>query len=76
MRTRKYENRIMAKLNEIAEIIRKEGVISFGELCVKAHLAPSTLYQYWRSMRDLFSDLDYEAGHFFVRKDAKSNSET
>ncbi|RLC82942.1 MAG: hypothetical protein DRJ03_18300, partial [Chloroflexi bacterium] len=56
----------MAKLNEVAEIIREHGKISFGDLCTKAHLAPSTLYQYWRAMRDKFHDLHYEGGIFYV----------
>ncbi|RLC85630.1 MAG: hypothetical protein DRJ03_11170 [Chloroflexi bacterium] len=68
MKTKKFENRIMAKLNEIAEIIRREGKISFGKLCVKAHIAPPTLYNYWRAMRDLFNDIDYEGGIFFVKQ--------
>jgi len=66
MKTRKYENRIQAKFNEVAEIIRKHGKIKFGDLCAEAHLAPSTLYQYWRAMRDRYKDLHYEAGVFFV----------
>ena len=71
MQSRKHENRIMAKYTEVANIIRKHGRISFGELSVAAHLAPSTIHEYWRAMRTLFKDLEYSGGYFFV-KDPKS----
>lgn len=69
MNTRKFENRIQAKFTEIADIIRKHGKISFGRLTVEAHLAPSTLHQYWKAMRDIFDDLKYEGGVFMSTRE-------
>lgn len=66
MNTRKHENRIMAKYTEVANIIRKHGSIKFGLLSVEAHLAPSTLHEYWRAMRDIFEDLEYSGGVFYA----------
>lgn len=40
-----------------------------GKLSIEIHKAPSTVYEYWRFMRDLFPDLDYEAGVFFVKEE-------
>jgi len=69
MQSRKHENRIMAKYTEVADIIRKHGSIKFGELSVEAHLAPSTLHEYWRAMRDIFDDLSYSGGVFYAEEE-------
>lgn len=57
----------MAKYNEVADVIRKHGKISFGELSVTCHLAPSTVHEYWRAMKTLFKDLEYSGGYFYVK---------
>jgi len=69
MTSRKYENRVMAKMTEIAEIIRKEKRVPFGRVCVLAHIAPSTLYQWWRAVETEFVDIVYEGGVFIVREE-------
>lgn len=67
---RKFRNEIMAKTNELADIIRKHKKISFGQLCVEGHIAPSTLYNYKRILTDgdTFKDIIYEKGKFTVKK--------
>jgi len=69
MTSRKYENTIMAKMTEIADIIRKAKKIPFGRVCVQAHIAPSTLYQWWRAVETEFLDITYERGVFMVKEE-------
>jgi len=69
MTSRKYENTIMAKMTEIADIIRKAKKIPFGRVCVQAHIAPSTLYQWWRAVETEFQDITYERGVFMVKEE-------
>lgn len=59
-------NKVMAKLTEIVETIRKHKRIRYGKLLVEMHLAPSTLYGYVRAIKDLFPDVRYEHGEFYV----------
>lgn len=59
----------MAKMTEIADIIRNAKRISFGRVCVQAHIAPSTLYQWWRAVETEFRDIAYERGVFFVKEE-------
>lgn len=66
MNAKNERNTVMVKFTEIAEIIRSAKSISFGHLCARAHIAPSTLYGYWRSMKTLFEDLRFERGVFYV----------
>jgi len=64
-----FSNEIMAKYNRLAEIIRKHKRVGFGKLSVEAHMAPSTIHMYWKFMRELFPDLEYSHGEFFVKEE-------
>ena len=59
-----YTNRIMAKTQKLADIIRVKREISFGDLCVEGHIAPSTLYNYAKIILKRFLDIEYEGGWF------------
>jgi hypothetical protein len=60
-------NYVMAKANRLVSIIREAQRISFGELCEKGHLAPSTLYNYRKIILAKFSDIEYRGDEFRVK---------
>jgi len=71
MNTRETRNRIMASVNELAAFIRENAPVSFGEVCVKKHIAPSTLYNYMRILKDMVRDIKYENGIFYVTQNGE-----
>ncbi|MCJ7506038.1 hypothetical protein MUP05_06170 [Candidatus Bathyarchaeota archaeon] len=54
---------LMARLNQMARIIREKAV-PLGELCLQMNLAPATMYQYARAMKNVFLDIKFENGVF------------
>jgi hypothetical protein len=66
MQSRKTQNNVMATINELAELIRKDAPIEFGLVCAKKHIAPSTLYNYIRVLLPLCKDIKYINGVFEV----------
>ena len=57
---------VMARLNRIAQIVREKKAVPIGELCLQMNMAPSTMYQYARIMRNVFLDIKLENGIFQV----------
>lgn len=55
---------IRARLNQMAEIIREKKAVPMGELCLIMNLAPATMYQYARLMKNVFLDIKFENGIF------------
>lgn len=66
METRKTQNAIGATVNELAEYIRANAPIRFGEICLKKKIAPSTLHGYVRVLLDVTKDIHYSHGLFTV----------
>jgi len=56
----------MSKVNELADIIRKHGKISFESLCTEGHIAPSTLYAYKKLILEKCGDITFKDGFFKV----------
>jgi len=69
METNKLNNNVAALLNELATYIRQNAPVKFGELCVKMHVAPSTMYGYIRLLKDMCSDISYSRGIFYVERE-------
>ena len=61
----------MLRLNQMAKIIREKKAVPMGELCMQLNLAPSTIYQYAGLMRNVFFDIKFEDGTFYVLWDEK-----
>lgn len=55
---------LMARLNQMARIIREKKAVPLGELCLQMNLAPATMYQYARAMKNVFLDIKFENGVF------------
>jgi len=62
---------VMARLNQMARIIREKKAVPMGELCMMMNLAPATVYQYARLMKNVFLDIKFENGIFEVTWDMK-----
>jgi len=62
---------VIARLNQMARIIRENRAVPIGELCMQMNLAPSTIYQYARLMRNVFFDIKFENGVFTTVWDEK-----
>jgi len=60
---------IMARLNQMARIIRERKAVPFGELCMMMNLAPATMYQYARLMKNVYLDIKFENGVFSALAD-------
>lgn len=65
-------NYVMGKANRLVQIIRDAGRMSFGELCEKGHLAPSTLYNYRKIILAKFQDIEFVGDEFKVKPQAAS----
>ena len=57
-------NNIATRLNQMARIIREKKAVPFGELCLHLNLAPSTVYQYARLLKNVYLDIKFEDGIF------------
>jgi hypothetical protein len=68
METRSTRNAIGASINELARFIRKTAPVTFGEVCLKMHVAPSTLYGWKKILLDTCSDIHFSNGTFNVEK--------
>jgi len=66
METNKINNNIAALLNELADYIRRNTPVRFGQLCLKMHVAPSTMYGYVRLLLDMYTDITYSRGVFYA----------
>lgn len=55
---------VRVRLNQMAKIIREKRAVPFGELCLIMDLAPSTVYNYARMLRNVFLDIKFEDGVF------------
>jgi hypothetical protein len=64
METRKTRNAVGASINELAQFIRENKAVTFGELCLKMHISPSTLYGWKRILIDTCPDIHYSHGKF------------
>jgi hypothetical protein len=68
METRPTQNAIGASINELASFIRENAPIKFGTVCLKKHIAPSTLYGWKKLLLDVCTDIKYDHGVFKVEK--------
>jgi len=66
MRAGLMKTNVMARLNQMARLIREKKAVPIGELCLQMNLAPSTVYQYARLMKNVFLDIKFENGVFQV----------
>ena len=57
---------VRTRLNQMASIIREKKAVPLGELCMQMNLAPATIYQYARLLKNVFLDIKFEDGVFFV----------
>ena len=64
-------NSIAVRLNRMARIIREKKAVPFGEMCLHLDLAPSTVYQYARLMKNVYLDIRFEDGLFYTIQDQK-----
>jgi len=64
--SKQWSNYIMKKVNILAGIIRDKKKISFGELCVAGHIAPSTLYSYKKILLAKCKDIEFDGDNFKV----------
>lgn len=55
---------VMARLNQMARLIREKKAVPMGELCMVMNLAPATMYQYARLMKNVYLDIKFENGIF------------
>jgi predicted DNA-binding transcriptional regulator YafY len=55
---------IGARLNQMARIIREKKAVPMGELCLMMNLAPATIYQYARLLKNVYLDIKFENGVF------------
>jgi predicted DNA-binding transcriptional regulator YafY len=55
---------IAARLNQMARIIREKKAVPMGELCLIMNLAPATIYQYARLLKNVYLDIRFENGVF------------
>jgi len=55
----------------MAGIIREKKAVPMGELCIILNLAPSTVYQYARLMKNVYFDIKFENGTFYTVWDEK-----
>jgi len=55
---------VRIRLNQMARIVREKRAVTMAELCMTMDLAPSTLYNYARLMKDIFLDIKFENGVF------------
>lgn len=68
METRPTQNSIAATINELATFIRKNAPISFGQMCLQKHIAPSTLYGWKHVLLDVCPDIICKHGIFDVER--------
>ena len=68
METRETRNAVAASINELAAFIRKEAPVSFGQVALKMHVAPSTLQGWKRVLLDTCEDIKYSHGTFIVTR--------
>jgi predicted DNA-binding transcriptional regulator YafY len=61
----------MVRMNQMARIIREKKAVPFGELCMMMNLAPATMYQYARLMKNVFLDIKFENGVFSSTADER-----
>lgn len=54
--------RAVAIANHVAELVRKNGELTLGEICMNFGVAVSTAYNYMRLVKELFSDIEYKDG--------------
>lgn len=73
MQSRQTRNAIAASITELATYIRKEGPVNFGQVCVKMHIAPSTLYGWKKILLDMCPDIKYSHGVFKVERKGASS---
>lgn len=66
--------KVMQNVNKLANIIRRNGKISFVMLSIKANMSPSSLYKYIPYLKELFHDIVYDEAEK-VFKVVKSESE-
>ena len=59
-------NSIAVRLNRMARIIREKKAVPFGEMCLHLDLAPSTVYQYARLLKNVYLDIKFEDGVFYT----------
>ena len=57
-----------ATVNKAVEIIRHEGRISFGQLCLRLDLSPTYVTMIRQVMEDVFDDITYEDRCFVVHR--------
>jgi len=69
--SRKWSNKVMAKVSKLADIIRAEKEITWSRLMVKSGLGSSTLYAYKKALLELHEDIEFTGEVFRVKKGAK-----
>jgi len=71
METRQTRNAVAASVNELADYIRKNAPIKFGEVAMKMHVAPSTLQGWKRILLDTCLDIKFSHGVFTVEREVR-----
>jgi hypothetical protein len=59
-------NKVAAEINKMADYIRKNSPVKFGELMMYMSMRPSTLHQYKKVLLDLCEDIRFEHGLFIA----------
>jgi len=64
-----WKNKILAKCNAIARLVRDKKEVTFAQVCLAIHIAPSTLYAYIPILLESFQDIVYEDRVFKLKGD-------
>jgi len=67
----RHVNTTAVRLNRMVAWIRREKAVPFGEMCLRLDLAPSTVYQYARTLKNVYLDIKFENGLFYTVQDEK-----
>jgi len=66
--SKKFSNKVVAKVNELAGIIRAQKQITWAHLMVKANIGSSTLYAYRKVLLELHKDIEFDGEIFRAKK--------
>jgi len=68
MAKHKWSNKVVAKVNQLADIIRRERVVSWSRLMALSGLGSSTLYAYKKVLLEICKDIEFIDEEFRVKK--------
>lgn len=64
----KWSNKVVAKVNELAQIIRAEKEVTWSRLLARSGLGSSTLYAYKKVLLELCHDIEFDGEVFRVKR--------